>query len=367
MLLKVNLSEDYINISFTCSDSAGNPVDPDSDPTVTFYKINDAHDDIEIDTTIGVSGVVTLAKQNSVTGFYGAVVDISGITSNIQYILLGVVVINTITLRQTSNLMIEGVDIDADTIADAVWEEAIADHTTSTTFGGKNQKLVPSESVDDYKADVSGLATSSDVTDIRNDIAAVPTAEENADQVWDEEQADHIAAGSTGKSLYDASLGGHSLEDIADAVWDEMLSGHTTEGSAGKALADAGAGGDPAAIADAVWDEMLADHVDAGSTGEALANASCSTITTSAITQDTLDTEGVALGKIQDSSTLDYISGAKLTAYLSTDTDFSDPKGEGLSDADGDYSFNVPKGATYVIRVSIQGYQSEDKNVEVAA
>ena len=63
---------------------------------------------------------------------------------------------------------------------------------------------------------------------------------------------------------------------------------------------------------------------------------------------------------------MDYISGAKITAYLLTDTDFNDAKGEGLSDADGDFSFNVPNGATYVIRVSIQGFRSEDKRTVVA-
>ncbi len=46
----------------------------------------------------------------------------------------------------------------ADDVADKVWDEAIADHTTVGTFGAKNQKVVPSESVDDYKADVSSLA-----------------------------------------------------------------------------------------------------------------------------------------------------------------------------------------------------------------
>lgn len=44
-------------------------------------------------------------------------------------------------------------------VADAVWDEAVADHTTGTTFGGKNQKVVPSEALNDYKADVSGVAT----------------------------------------------------------------------------------------------------------------------------------------------------------------------------------------------------------------
>ena len=37
-------------------------------------------------------------------------------------------------------------------IADAIWEEAIAGHTTGTTFGGKNQKVVPSETIADYRA-----------------------------------------------------------------------------------------------------------------------------------------------------------------------------------------------------------------------
>lgn len=44
-----------------------------------------------------------------------------------------------------------------DAIADATWEEAIAGHTTGTTFGGKNQIGVPSATLGDYKADVSNL------------------------------------------------------------------------------------------------------------------------------------------------------------------------------------------------------------------
>lgn len=44
-----------------------------------------------------------------------------------------------------------------DELVDAVWDEAISGHTTATTFGGKNQKVVPSETIGDYKADVSAL------------------------------------------------------------------------------------------------------------------------------------------------------------------------------------------------------------------
>jgi len=43
----------------------------------------------------------------------------------------------------------------AEDVADAVWDEAIAGHTTATTFGGKNQKAVPSETISDY----TGIST----------------------------------------------------------------------------------------------------------------------------------------------------------------------------------------------------------------
>jgi len=59
-------------------------------------------------------------------------------------------------------------DPTAGEVADAVWDEAIADHTGVGTFGAKNQKAVPSESADDYKADVSGLSTFDPASDTVN-------------------------------------------------------------------------------------------------------------------------------------------------------------------------------------------------------
>ena len=46
---------------------------------------------------------------------------------------------------------------DIEDIADQTWDELIADHTGATTFGGKNQKVVPSETLSDYKADLTSL------------------------------------------------------------------------------------------------------------------------------------------------------------------------------------------------------------------
>jgi hypothetical protein len=43
----------------------------------------------------------------------------------------------------------------AASVANAVWDEAIADHVVGTSFGAKNQKVVPSETIGDYKADIA--------------------------------------------------------------------------------------------------------------------------------------------------------------------------------------------------------------------
>jgi hypothetical protein len=65
------------------------------------------------------------------------------------------------------------------------------------------------------------------------------TAAAIADAVWEEALADHEGTvGSTAEALADAGGSGASAADIADAVLDEALSGHTTAGSLGKAIAD---------------------------------------------------------------------------------------------------------------------------------
>lgn len=92
-------------------------------------------------------------------------------------------------------------------VADAVWDEAIADHTTATTFGGKNQKVVPSETINDYKA--TGFSTHS------------------AADVWS--VATRVLTANTNLSI-------PAVADIADAVWDEASTGHTDAGKAGQQL-----------------------------------------------------------------------------------------------------------------------------------
>lgn len=61
-----------------------------------------------------------------------------------------------------------------------------------------------------------------------------PSADDIADAVWEEALADHSGtAGSTAEALAAASAGASSPADIADAVWDEAMAGHNDAGTFG--------------------------------------------------------------------------------------------------------------------------------------
>lgn len=96
------------------------------------------------------------------------------------------------------------------------------------------------------------------------------TAAAVADAVWDEALADHTDSGSAGEALDDASTYTiPTASDVADAVWDETLSEHSDSGSTGEALDDASEAAPTAGdVADAVWDEAAGDHVSSDTMGE---------------------------------------------------------------------------------------------------
>lgn len=71
-----------------------------------------------------------------------------------------------------------------------------------------------------------------------------PTAAAIADAVWDETAASHVAAGSTGEALGNATA--PTAAQVADAVWEEAIADHSgTSGSTAESLAAAGGSGDP--------------------------------------------------------------------------------------------------------------------------
>jgi len=178
----------------------------------------------------------------------------------------------------------------AGTIADAVWDEAIAGHVAAGSTG---------ESLSD--AGASG---------------APPTVNEITDGVWDSLTSGLTAVGSIGKHLVDninTTIGSRlssasysvppTAADIADQVWDEAIAGHAAAGSTGAALS-----AKPTAvqIADQVWDEVLSGHATAGSTGAALAAATAAG-----------DPWGVAIPGAYAAGTAGYIVGNRLDANVS--------------------------------------------------
>jgi len=128
------------------------------------------------------------------------------------------------TQRFTSNALEQGPDT---TTGIELADDAItsAKYDESTAY--------PLESADSGSTEVARTGADSDtLEDISDEIAGLndPASADIADAVWDEAQADHTSAGSTGESLDDAG-GGASAADIADAVLQESVDDH--KGTAG--------------------------------------------------------------------------------------------------------------------------------------
>jgi hypothetical protein len=118
-----------------------------------------------------------------------------------------------------------------------------------------------------YKADVSALATESNATtNTTNIITEVNANEVKIDSITT--TLSTLVADIWAYATRTLSSFGSLVSDVTDAVWDEPTSSHQVAGTTGKALTDAGATADPQAIADAVWDELLSGHSVSGSFGE---------------------------------------------------------------------------------------------------
>ena len=166
----------------------------------TLAAVDSAHSDggfKEIDAT-NMPGVYRLDLPDAVcaTGVPSAVVMLKG-ASNMTPVLLEIqltdfdlnstsntvgTVTNLTNLPSIPNNWLTAAGIAADAraeIADAVWDEAISGHTTAGSFGAKNQKVVPSETIGDYKADVSSLATSAALATVGSNVTSIKTKTDN--------------------------------------------------------------------------------------------------------------------------------------------------------------------------------------------
>lgn len=170
-------------------------------------------------------------------------------------------------------------------IADRVWDEARAGHTTVGTFGESNQGVISDAragNLDNLDATVSSreseasasgrhAANQADLTNIENKIDVVDA---NVDLVKAKtDQLTFTGANVNANTQVNSDKTGYTLtpadqDTIVDKVWDEYLSGHTIVGTAGKALSDAQQNVSATAIATAVWDAPIATHYVAATFGK---------------------------------------------------------------------------------------------------
>jgi len=86
MLTRVTVRGDYLRICIACTDSFGAAVDP-TQAQAYFFKVSQENGGLFLDTNIGSNGVMTLSKEGSHTGFYGAALDLGGLPPA-QYVVL---------------------------------------------------------------------------------------------------------------------------------------------------------------------------------------------------------------------------------------------------------------------------------------
>ncbi len=233
-------------------------------------------------------------------------------------------------------------------VADAVWDEAIAGHTTSNTFGGfldsTNTYLQGGSVADEvWDADTSNYLTTgttgkalsdmlADTNELQGDdvpglIAALndPTAAAIADAVWDEAQSGHTTAGTFGLYLdQTVSSGGGGdataatqttivshLTDIKGGTWSSSTDTLEAIRDRGDAAWLTGGGGTAATVAAAVWNTMMADHTTSGTFGARLQEGNTYATTNANIKTirkgDSYD--GTANAKLSWTVTKDFTSG----------------------------------------------------------
>lgn len=170
-------------------------------------------------------------------------------------------------------------------VADAVWDEAQADHVGAGTFG-----VIASE-VADVLVDTAEIgAAGAGLTNINlpnqtMDIVGNITGNVSG-SVGSVTGAVGSVTGNVGGNVVGSVASVTAAVDITaaavDLVWDEATAGHTTAGTTGKALIDAGSAGDP-------WGTALPGAYGAGTAGKIVGDNLNATVGSRA-SQTSLDT-----------------------------------------------------------------------------
>ena len=146
-----------------------------------------------------------------------------------------------------------------------------------------------------------------------------PTVGQIADAVWDEARADHSASGSFGEAAQDAAPTAQQIwEYDISGITTENQAGKELQDAT--ASGGGGGGASASDIADAVWNEARADHVTAGSFGQALQNPTLSAADVNAEVDTALsDYDGPTKAELDTGlAGLNDLSAAQVNAQVDT-------------------------------------------------
>lgn len=154
-----------------------------------------------------------------------------------------------------------------------VWLEDLSGYGVGTA-GNKvhNLQNPPSQTLDDYKADIAALALEATAQAIKaktDNLPADPASETNVDNVYDDVWSTDPAgygADTAGLALATAAAGADP-QAVAVEVWSEPLANYNGAGIAGERLKVAASANDPDVVAERVWDRQTGLHPDTGSFG----------------------------------------------------------------------------------------------------
>jgi hypothetical protein len=105
MITQVKVGQKYVNISIAITDTDGKPMDIIT-AQAKFLKISQEDGSLNLDTNIKGTGIVTLAKQCNISGFYGVSIE-TEILSEAEYVIL-----IEVTAQEITTIAVEYLSID---------------------------------------------------------------------------------------------------------------------------------------------------------------------------------------------------------------------------------------------------------------
>lgn len=105
MITQVKVGHKFVNISIAIVDGEGKAVDPTS-AEAWCYKVSQIDGSLNLDTNINGTGIVSLSKQDSQTGFWGASINVESF-SEAEYVILYKVIFPALTSITVDSLSID--------------------------------------------------------------------------------------------------------------------------------------------------------------------------------------------------------------------------------------------------------------------